>query len=96
MHKIYQDKGKYNYLYQIPQILYSALISGFINSFIRNFALTQDNIIELKQERVKIHIEQKINKLIFKLKLKFIIFFISTFIILIFLWYYITVFVEYI
>ena len=92
MHKIYEDKGKFNLLYQIPQIIYSALISGFINSFIRNFALTQDNIIELKQERVKIHIEQKINKLIFKLKFKFIIFFISTFIILIFLWYYITCF----
>ena len=26
MHKIYQDKGKYNLLFQIPQILYSTLI----------------------------------------------------------------------
>ena len=25
MHKIYQDKGKYNFFYQIPQILYSSL-----------------------------------------------------------------------
>jgi len=26
MHKIYQDKGKFDLLYQIPQVLYSALI----------------------------------------------------------------------
>ena len=92
MHKIYEDKGKFNFLYQIPQILYSTLISRFIDSFIRKFALTQDNIIELKQERAKIFIEQKIKKLLYILKCKFIIFFITTFMILLFLWYYITCF----
>ena len=39
MHKIYEDKGKYNFLYQIPQILYSTLISRFIDSFITKIAL---------------------------------------------------------
>ena len=34
MHKIYEDKGKFNFLYQIPQILYSTLISKFIDSLI--------------------------------------------------------------
>ena len=38
MHKIYEDEGKFNFLYQIPQILYSSLISRFIDSFIRKFA----------------------------------------------------------
>ena len=53
MHKIYQDKGKYNLLFQIPQILYSALISRFIDTLFKNLALYQDNIIELKQEMRK-------------------------------------------
>ena len=50
MHKIYEDKGKFNFLYQIPQILYSTLISKLIDSFIRSFALTQDNIVEFKRK----------------------------------------------
>ena len=94
MHKIYEDKGKFNLLYQIPQILYSTLISKFIDTFIRNFALTQDNIIELKRkiikkEKIK---HKKYEKFFHMLKIKFILFYVSTFISLIFLFYYITCF----
>jgi len=92
--KKYEDKGKFNFLYQIPQILYSTIISKFIDSFIRNFALTQDNIVKLKLEKEKErkYLKQKHKKLLQVLKCKFILFFISTFIVLIFLWYYITCF----
>ena len=34
MHKIYEDKGKFNFLYQIPQILYSTIISRFIDALL--------------------------------------------------------------
>jgi len=88
MHKIYEDKGKFNFLYQIPQILYSTIISRFIDSFIRNFALTQDNIIELKQEKEK----KDIKKFLRILKIKFILFYLFTFITLLFFWYYLTCF----
>ena len=88
MHKIYEDKGKFNFLYQIPQILYSTIISRFIDSFIRNFALTQDNIIELKQEKGK----KDIKKFLRILKIKFILFYLFTFITLLFFWYYLTCF----
>ena len=30
LHKIYEDQGKYNFIYQIPNILYSTIISYFI------------------------------------------------------------------
>ena len=92
MHKIYQDKGKFNFLYQIPQILYSTLISRFIDSIIKKFALSQDDIIELKQVKLKDDLEIKCQKLLRTLKIKFIIFFVLSFIILISLWYYITCF----
>ena len=62
MHKIYQDKGNYDLLYQIPQILYSTLISRFINTLIKSLALPQDNIIELKQEKGKGNLEKKYAK----------------------------------
>ena len=92
MHKIYIDKGEFDLLYQIPQIIYSTLISKFIDTFIRTLALSQDNIVELKQVKNKKHLMIKQNKLLSKLKTKFTLFFISTFIILICCLYYITCF----
>ena len=92
MHKIYQDKGKFNFLYQIPQILYSTLISKFIDSFIRNFSLTQDNIVEFKQEKGKKDLNKKYGKFLRILKIKFILFFVLAFMFLLFLSYYVTCF----
>ena len=92
MHKIYQDKGAFNFLYQIPQILYSTLISRFIDSLIKNFSLSQDILVGLKQEIRRNNIERKSKKLLFVLKIKFSLFFVLTFIFLIFCWYYITCF----
>ena len=88
MHKIYEDKGKYNILYQIPQILYSTIISRFIDGLIRALSLTQDNIVELKREKEKKDLDIKYKKLVQTLKSKFISFFIICFIILLFFWYY--------
>ena len=34
MHKIYQDKGKFNFNYKLPIIIYSTIISSFINIII--------------------------------------------------------------
>ena len=92
MHKIYEDKGKFNFLYQIPQILYSTLISRFIDSLIKNLTLSQDAFVDLKQEDIK-NIDKKYSKkLINILKIKFILFFIIAFLILGFFLYYIACF----
>ena len=90
MHKIHQDKGTFDFLYQIPQIIYSVLISRFIDTLIRKLALSQDNIVDLKQAR-KITKKQKKN--LFRiLKLKFILYFFLSFIIIMIFFYYITCF----
>ena len=92
MHKIYEDKGKFNFLYQIPQIMYSTLISKFIDGFIRKLALSQDNIVELKQEKDKAKLNKKYIRTKRILKKKFIAFFLISFIILMFFWYYLICF----
>ena len=92
MHKIYEDKGEYNFLYQIPQILYSTIISRAIDAIIRTLSLSQDNISELKQEKEIKDLDIKYKKIIRILKIKFILFFIIDFIVLLFFWYYITCF----
>ena len=92
MHKIYEDKGKFDFLYQVPQIIYSTIISKFIDTLIRKFALTQDNIVDLKKEKGSKKFK-KINLIILRtLKIKFILFFCFAFMILSFFWYYITCF----
>ena len=91
--KIYEDKGKYNFSYQISHILYTALISKFIDSLLKYLALSQDNIIELKKEKKKqILANNYIIQIIRNLKIKFISFFIITFIIIVFFWLYLTCF----
>ena len=92
MHKIYVDKGKFNFLYQIPQILYSTIISKVIDEVIKILALSQDDIIELKQEKEKKDLNIKYIKLAQILRIKFILFFIIDFIVLFFFWYYISCF----
>ena len=59
MHKIYEDKGKFNFLYQLPQIIYSSIICRIIDTIIKSFGLSQDNIVELKQEKEKNATENK-------------------------------------
>ena len=49
MHKIYIDSGKCNFLYQIPQMIYSSLIGSFLNSIIRYLGLCKNNIIKIKK-----------------------------------------------
>ena len=92
IHKIYQDKGKFNFLYQIPQTLYSTLIAKFIDSLIKNLALSQDIIISLKQIKTAKKLEKKHKKLLRALNTKFSLFFILSFIVFLFCWYYLTCF----
>ena len=92
MHKFYEDKGKFDFLNQIPQVIYSSLISRLIDTLIRILALSQDNIAELKQEKEKRNLVIRSKRTIKVLKLKSILFFIIDFIILTFFWYYETCF----
>ncbi len=90
MHKIYVDEGKYNFIYQLPQILYSSLISTIINTIVKFLSLTGKNIIEIKKN--KKNDKKTIRKFKKSLKIKFIFFFILTFIFLLVFWYYIACF----
>ena len=51
MHKIYKDKGKFDFAYQIPIIIYSTIISSILNSFLKLLALSEDSILNLKKTK---------------------------------------------
>ena len=90
MHKIYTDE--FNFIYQIPQILYSFLISSILNFLISFFSLSEDNILIFKKDKDKITSNHRIKILKRKLSIKFILYFIISFLLLLFFWYYLAMF----
>ena len=91
MHKIYIDKGLFDWKTQIPITIYSFLISTILNIPLSLLGLSNDSIIAFKHLK-NIGIKKKRKKLIFCLKLKFIFYFLISFIFLLFFWYYISIF----
>ena len=92
MHKVYVDRGIYNFVYQIPQILYSSIASAIINMILKNLSLSEKNIIELKQEKNETAFLEKSRSISKYLFIKFLIFFILSILLLLFFWYFISCF----
>ena len=92
MHKIYVDNGNFNFIYQLPQIIYSSLISSVLNTFLKLLALSDDYILNLKKNKDDKNLEQRNIELNKKLKIIFLLFFIISSIFLLFFWYYISMF----
>ena len=93
LHKIYEDKGEYNFIYQLSNKLYSTIISAFISMIIKYLSLSEKNILNIKDE--KIGKAKKTSQIIKCLNIKFIIFFILCFLFLLFLlffWFYLSCF----
>ena len=92
MHNIYESKGSFNIEYQLPKIVYSSLISMLLNTLLKLLALSNNGIIEFKQDKNKKYINERAEKLKKKLSIKFVLYFIISFIFLLFFWYYISMF----
>ena len=92
MHKVYKDNGVFNIIYQIPQILYSTLVSSVINMLLKKLSLSQKNILDIKQEKDRQIAMKKSKRIKHCIQIKFIIFFILSFLLLLFFWYFISCF----
>ena len=82
MHKIYIDEGEFNLIYQIPQIIYSTIISSVTGSLIKYLALTEKIILTIKEVKKLDDLNSKKEKVIKTVKMKITLFFIIGFIIL--------------
>ena len=92
IHKIYNNEGKYDFIYQIPKIIYSTIISSVINLLMKTLSLTEKNIISLKDKITNNKLEQYIYNLKKCLKIKFFLFFIISYIFLFIFWLYVSTF----
>ena len=92
MHKIYEDEGSFNFIYQLPQIIYSSLISAVLNVLLKLLALSEGNIIEYKKNKKKDELDKRTIDLKNKLNMKFFLYFITSFLFLLLFWYYLSMF----
>jgi hypothetical protein len=90
MHKMYLDYGKYDYIQQIPQIIYSTIVSQIIEVFLCFLSLTDKHYYEIKN--LDDDNRYKIFKILKCVKTKITFFFIFTFLMFLFYWYAVTCF----
>ena len=92
IHKVYEDKGSYNISYFMKSIIFSFIFSYIINIFIKYFSLSERNLAELKNEKMNKKLFDKQIKVQRCLIIKYICYFIISFIFLTFFWYYLSSF----
>ena len=90
MHKMFVDYGKYDFIQQIPQIIYSTLITKSLELFLCFLSMTDNYYYKIK-------VDKNINKkLLFKIikliKIKITFLYLITILILSFYWYLISCF----
>ena len=92
MHKIYEDQGAFNFVYHIPQILYSTVISSVINIIVKKLSLSENNVLIIKTEKNIDNTNKTFSKVMKCLIIKFILFFIISLLFLFLFWYYLACF----
>ena len=92
MHQIYENRGIFNFIDVLPQIIYSIIICSIIHIIIKELSLTQKNILEIKYEKNMDNLNSKIIKEMKYINNKLRFFYIFNFIFLIFSWYYLSCF----
>ena len=70
MHKIYEDKGSFDLLNQLPQIVYSSLISAILKYILNLLALSQGLILKFKSDKTTVDLDNRIKSLKKTLKIK--------------------------
>ena len=76
IHKIFEDKGKYDIMFFLPYIAIAFIISHFITIIIKLIFLSDSNIIELKKHKNIMEAQDAISTIRRNLTIKYIIFFL--------------------
>ena len=90
--QIFAEGGKFNFLNQLPQIIYSSIISFAFCVILDFLALPEDSILDVKKGKVAKIVEKRANDQVRTLQIKFLFFFILSFLFMLICWYYMTCF----
>ena len=92
MSHTYHNKGKFDFLYSLPQTIFSSLVCGIISFLLEFLSLSQDNIQQIKDEEDNEKAGNLSVKILKKLKIKIVIFYIILMLLMILFWYYVSAF----
>ena len=92
LHIIYIKKGNINIIIFFPQIIYSSIISSIIVDIVKRLSLIQKNILEIKNESNKSNLNARVTISLKKIHVKFISFFVLSFITHFIFWFYLSCF----
>ena len=92
MNKIYEDNGEHNFIYQIPKLLYSNLICTVINLSVKILSLSEKDILKIKKIIKNELLVQKVKKIKQCLIIKFVFYYLISFLFLFIFWLYISCF----
>ena len=93
LHKIYKDEGKFDIFYNIPHIILSTLGTRIIISLLSFLALSQSDILKLKEKNNNTEKMKKLGEKAIKcIGIKNFFFYFFGLIILLAAWYYISIF----
>ena len=91
MHKIYEDRGDYNFVYRLPEIIYSFLISFLITKLLSIFIIPEEKISKIVHGQNS-NIGADIDNLFKNSKCFLILFFAFIILFLLVFWYYLSSF----
>ena len=92
MHKIFLSYGKYDIFQQIPQVIYSRIVTNIIEAFFDFLSLTDVSMYQIKILKNNVKKIKSEIKMIKRLKLKLLIFYLLTLIFFFFYWHIIITF----
>ena len=92
MNKINKGKGAFDIIIQIPQILYSSIISAVVNMILKQLSLSERQILIIKKEKNFNVAQKKSNQIRKYIKIKLALFFIFSLLLIFFFWYFISCF----
>ena len=83
MHKIYEDNGGFDFIYQIPQVIYSTVVSSIAQFLIEFLSLSREDILQIKaadkMQDIFSDAKKKYRCLVIKFHLFFLVLFIFNF-----------------
>ena len=84
MHKLFLNYGKYDFIQQIPQIVYTTIISQILEVFLCYLSMTDKYIYQIKNSKFN---SKDVTRIFKCINIKFLFFFIFTFAMFSFYWY---------
>ena len=92
INKIYKNPKKYALSISLPIIIYSVIISYAARYVLKMLTFTENSIIEIKNQRTLQQSSNLKEKILKQINIKIIIFYSINFILLVFIWYYLSCF----